>query len=129
MLLRRSVVRAYYFFSTYYIIMMRASPAGRPSMAAQLTRVNTTFSTTAGSGKRPGARGVCGDLGTVFTLVDPLRHRLSARARRTYGLARTRFPQVYASPRADPPPCPSAGRPAGLRAASAKQQRRRRFAR
>jgi len=63
---------------------MRASPAGRPAMAAQLTRVNTTFSTIGGGGgERPGARGVCGDLGTVFTLVDPLWHRLGARTTHT----------------------------------------------
>jgi len=53
-------------------------------MAAQLTRVNTTFSTIGGcGGERPGARGVCDDLGTVFTLVDPLWHRLGARTAHT----------------------------------------------
>lgn len=110
MLLRRSVGRAFVlYFSLYtYIIMMRASPAGRPSMAAQLTRVNTTFSTT---GKRGRARGE-----SAVTSV-PCLHWLthfgidSARARRTYGLARTRLPQVRQPARRSAPPCPR--KPAG----------------
>lgn len=87
----------------FYVFIIRAaairSPAGdscrcvRSSRCSQLTRVvNTAFGRRWRRCRVPRprdvgggwARGARGDLGAVFTLVDPLWHRLGARIIRTH---------------------------------------------